>query len=42
MDVQQWPITWDDEDTLDDFSDILRREKELLKVKSNLPRGDRR
>lgn len=42
MDVQQWPITWDDEDTLDDFSDILQREKELLKVNSNLPRSDRR
>ena len=31
MDVQEWPVTWDDEDIVDDFSEILRKEKELLR-----------
>ena len=31
MDVQEWLVTWDDEDIVDDFSEILRKEKELLR-----------
>ena len=31
MDVQEWAISWDDEDTVDDFSEILKREKELIR-----------
>jgi len=31
MDAQEWNITWDDEDIFDDFSEILRKEKEILR-----------
>ena len=32
MDDQEWTLTWDDEDIVEDFSEILRNEKKLLRL----------
>lgn len=34
MDAQNWNITWDDEDIDDDFSEILRKEKQILRCRN--------
>ena len=31
MDVCEWNTTWDDEDTVDDFAEILKKEREFLR-----------
>ena len=32
MDDQKWDLTWDDEDIVEDFSEILRKEKNILRL----------
>ena len=32
MDDQEWTLTWDDEDIVEDFSEILRKEKNILRL----------
>ena len=31
MDDQEWTLTWDDEDIVEDFSEVLRKEKKLVR-----------
>ena len=36
MDDQEWTLTWDDEDIVEDFSEILQNEKKLLRLVTSL------